>query len=126
LDAWALGKDTAIRAILDLAESSEAENQLRLYDMTEAQFVSLPRSMQATLRTNMEEQLRALRYLAGELIIQAMKARDVGDRDGALKFLRAAKMLGAANRGPNVPLLADLCGKSIEEQAEKALGALKE
>ena len=77
-------------------------------------------------RDILARRLTHLRFLANQLVGRAVYLKSLGEKQKAATILRAVKRLGAANRGPGVPLVCDIVGKAIEELADKSLAAMPE
>lgn len=119
-------EDSAISVILQLAESVEHEKRLRVCDLSEAEWIAQAGVHWESQRTELAGLLQDLRFLSNELVSRAAYANGAGDVRLARKYLNAAKRLGAANRGPGVPLVCDIVGKAIEELADKNLATMSE
>lgn len=111
--------DAAISIILQHADSAQHQELLRLCNMSEAEWIAHVGADFENERLVLSQQLNDLRFISNELIKRAAYANSVGDVASAKKYIRAAKRLGAANRGPGVPLICDLGGKAIEDLVDR-------
>lgn len=126
LQLFGVAEDSAIRVIIQLAESPEHDKLLRVCDMSEEQWVAHWGDDWQRQRDVLVRRLTDLRFLANQLVGRAAYLHGAGETDKAVKILNAVKRLGAANRGPGVPLVCDIVGKAIEELADKSLAAMPE
>lgn len=110
--------------LLVLCESDARISALRPYVMSERQFVTLPETQRESLRMRMAERMIVMRDVGREAIGRGQAAAATGKLSEARRLLRAVKRLGAANRGPQVTLVADLVGKALEDRADIALAEL--
>ena len=126
LQLFGVAEDSAARAILQLAESPEHQKLLCVCDMSEQEWVAHWGDAWERQRDVLVRRLTHLRFLANQLVGRAVYLKSLGEKQKAATILRAVKRLGAANRGPGVPLVCDIVGKAIEELADKSLAAMPE
>ena len=126
-DKWIAGKhDEAIELLLRLGRSSCAPACYRPYQLSEKQFIALPKAEQDSLREEMMARMRVVIAVALEVEARAKKSLANGDVAGAEKLFRAIKQLGASNRGPEVTQLANFSCKGIEERGDAGLAEVAE
>lgn len=126
LRQWSAGKqDDAIRTFLELYDSRAPVGRLRPFHMTEQQFVELSPETISILNKEMPTTFQLLGQIAREVERRAKNAISEGNVAAAERLYRALEFLGAANRGPEVTLLADAVGKGIDRRAKAGLAALR-
>lgn len=124
LQLFGVAEESALRSIVELAESPEHEKRLRLCDMSEQEWVAHWGGEWERQRDILTRRLTHLRFLARQLVDRAIYLNSAGEQEKAVKILTTVKRLGAANRGPGVPLVCDIVGKAIEELVDKNLAAI--
>ena len=122
LDQWRAGhREEAIRLLLELNDSQAAASAYRPFDLSEEGFIAKPKAERDALQEEMLTELKALRELAREIDGKANRAAQAGDLGTSSRLLAALKLLGAANRGPEVPKLVGLVGEAIEQIADEGM-----
>lgn len=122
LEEWATAdRDPLIRRVLALSSADSVPGPLRLFQLTEDQFIAFPQATRSALQEEMLPRLKALRELAHEIDQRAAAARIAGEAGKWADYLQCLKRLGAANRGQSVTKLVGLAGKAIEELADRRL-----
>lgn len=116
--------EEAIALLVELCASNADDSALRAYDMSEREFISLPEAQREFLRMRMAERMSVMGAVGREAIGRGQAAAATGKLSEARRLLRAVKRLGAANRGPQVTLVADLVGQALEDRADIALAEL--
>ncbi len=116
LAKWSAGEhDAAVAGVVALSQSPAGADALRLYAMTEQQFVKLPAERRAELQSEVHESLKHLRALARELRRRASEAATDGRASEADRLMDALRALVRANRGPEVFHAVEMVCKAIEE-----------
>lgn len=101
-------------------DDSQAGN-LKLFDLTEEQFIALPEARRAVVQEQMLAKMRVLREVTREIDHRASNAWTAGDRDEAITLLQYLKRVGGANRGAGVTKVVELAGKAVEELVDQRL-----
>lgn len=119
LQQWAEGgRDEAVACFLEMTDQVDSPvKKYRLYDFSEAHFVSLPVDRRERLQEEMMAKLRLLREFARELDHRRKEARDAGDTAGEQRVTSALMKLASANTGPDVPKVVELVGRAIQAVA---------
>lgn len=125
LRRWSAGqKSEAVNTLTQLGDTHVPIARLRLYHMSEKEFVALPQEKRVPLGNEMFNRFETLRDIVREADRQAGDSMSKGDYSAAERIYEALGRLAAANSGPQMTLLANAVGRGIEKRAKAGFSAL--
>lgn len=125
LRRWSAGqKNEAVLTLTQLGDTHVPIERLRLYNMSEKEFVALPQEKREPLGNEMFNTFETLRDIVREADRQAKDSMSKGDYSAAERIYEALGRLAAANSGPQMTLLANAVGRGIDKQAKAGFSAL--
>lgn len=125
LDAWKSGRrDEAVATLRTMSRENAPDADYRPYSFSEHEFVARAGAQWQARQKEMMATGDLLREITREIDARAAEARKAGKYSESRALLSTLKQLGAANRGPEVPLLSDALGAMMEKTADKGLSVL--
>ena len=119
-------QEQAIELFLELVDSDPPPSVLRPVQLSEDQFIRLPRAERERLQEELLATFDQVRALAKEIERRAQDSLAREDRPRAKRLLEGLRQFGAANIGPEVTKLAELVGQAMVNLAEQGLSAINE
>ena len=125
LQLWAEDrKDSAVALFLELVDQHAPPAALRPSQLSEEQFVSLPRGERERLQAELLATFKQTRLFAKHIEHLGNEALAKGDTEKAKRYFEALHRLGATNMGPDVTKLANMIGELAVKLAQRGFEAV--